>query len=524
MKRHLFAAAVIPLVSLVFMATIFGSGKIEDLPVGIVDCDNTIFSNRIISAIDASPVTRVNKKHIYSNPAQAKEALQNMEIFGYVEIPQNFADNLYKGNVPAINCYYHNTFLAVGGEIESAFVKALGEVSKGLVDDTGNLSGITPLQMESVALPTNGIFASVYNSSLNYGVFLSYPFFFIFFQIFILTFTVYIIGTDMRKEWLESAGGSIVKALAGKLLPYMLIFIAQTVLANAIFFTIGGIPLQGSLLALNICSILFMLTTMALGVAIISLIPRVSIAISIASMVGALGATASGVTFPLENMYPPFEALCSIFPVRHFIEAYRSILYNSATLAFRWQYYAAMVATIAVSVTTVPLLKKAILKDKGKPLPIMWGIALVMLGGTVGYGILYGLLYHPNIVTEVPVAILDNSRTSTSREYLRNLDATSQIHIIAECTDIPHATTLMKSGKVKGIIILPSNFSSLIAQGLESQFIVYETTTERGSRNHAGPEQFPEGECGKEPSAKPSANCCTNPFLQYKYHCNLQPQ
>jgi ABC-2 type transport system permease protein len=194
-------------------------------------------------------------------------------------------------------------------------------------------------------------------------------------------------------------------------------------------------------------------------------------------MIGALGATASGVTFPLENMYPPFEALCSIFPVRHFIEAYRSILYNSATPAFRWQYYAAMLATIAVSVTTVPLLKKAILKDKGKPLPIMWGIALVMLGGTVGYGILYGLLYHPNIVTEVPVAILDNSRTSTSREYLMNLDATSQIKIAAECTDILQATNMMKSGKVKGIIILPENFSALIAHGLESQFIVYETTT-----------------------------------------------
>ena len=476
-KRHLIAAAVIPLVSLLFMATIFGSGKIEDLPVGIVDCDNTLFSSRIISAIDASPVTRVNKKHIYSNPAQAKEALQNMEIFGYVEIPQNFADNLYKGNVPAINCCYHNTLLAVGGEIESAFVKALGEVSKGLVDDTGNLSGITPMQMESVALPTNGIFASTYNSSLNYGTFLSYPFFFIFFQIFILTFTVYIIGTDMRKEWLESAGGSIVKALAGKLLPYAAIFITQTLLANAVFFTIGGIPLQGSLLALNICSILFILTTMAVGVSIISIIPKVSVAISIASMIGALGATASGVTFPLENMYPPFGALCSIFPVRHFVEAYRSILYNGAPMAFRWQHYAAMLAAMALSFATVPLLKRAILKDKGNPLPIMWGIALVMVGGTVGYGILYGLLYHPNTVTEVPVAVMDNSRSSTSREYLMNLDATSQIKIAAECTDILQATNMMKSGKVKGIIILPKNFSALIAQGLESQFIVYETTT-----------------------------------------------
>lgn len=476
-KRHLFAAVVIPFVSLVFMATIFGTGKIENLPVGIVDCDNTIFSQRIISAIDASPITRVEEKHIYSNPAQAKEALQNMEIFGYVEIPQNFTDDLYNGKSSTINCWYHNTLLAVGGEIESAFVKSLGEVSKGLIAQTGNLSGTTHLQMESIALPTNGIFASTYNSSLNYGIFLSYPFFFIFFQIFILTFTVYIIGTDLNREWLESAGGSIVKALAGKLLPYTLIFIVQTILANTVFFSIGGIPLQGSILSIHASSILFILTTMALGIAIISLIPKISIAISIASMIGALGATASGVTFPLENMYPPFEELCSIFPVRHFVEANRSILYNDATLAFRWQYYAAMLAAIAVAAATVPLLKRAILRDKGKPLPLMWGVALVMLGGTVGYGVLYGLLYHPNIVTEVPVAVIDNSRTFASREYLRNIDATSEIRIAAECTDIPHAATLMKSGKAKGIIILPAEFSTLIAQGVESQFVVYETTT-----------------------------------------------
>ncbi|MBE6224254.1 MAG: ABC transporter permease [Bacteroidales bacterium] len=476
-RRGTVAAIVIPLFSLIFMATIFGSGKIEDLPAGVVDCDNTTFSREIISSVDASPIIRIDKNHIYSNPAEAKKALQNMEIFGYLEIPQNFSSKLNGGDTPTITCYYHNTLLAVGGEMESAFVKGLGEVSRKLIAERGNSSGITPLQMESIALPTNGIFASTYNSSLNYGIFLSYPFFFIFFQIFILTFTVYIIGTDITKEWLAASDGNIIKALAGKLLPYTIIFTVQAIVANAVFFTIGGIPGQSNTIPLLLSSILFILTTVALGTAIISIIPKVSVAISIASMIGALGATASGVTFPLESMYPPFEMLCSLFPIRHFIEANRSILYNDAPFVFKWQYYAAMLLTIAVAAATIPLLKKAIIKEKGKPIPTMWGVALVMLGGTIGYGVLYGLLYHPNIVTEIPVAVIDNSRTYTSREYLRSLNATQQINIAAECTDLQQATSLMRSAKAKGIVIIPPDFSTLVAMGIESPFIVYETTT-----------------------------------------------
>ena len=86
--------------------------------------------------------------------------------------------------------------------MHGALAKALGEVSVSLVNRYGNYSGISQLQMEAIAFPTNGIFTSTYNSTLNYRTFLAYPFFFVFFQIFILVFTVYAIGTDMNREWL----------------------------------------------------------------------------------------------------------------------------------------------------------------------------------------------------------------------------------------------------------------------------------------------------------------------------------
>ena len=475
-NRRLIAAVVIPLFSIFFMATIFGNGEIENLPIGVADCSNTPLSHKIIRTVHSSPTVNIHKKHIYTNPAEAKKALQKMQIYGYFVIPENFSQQLENGETPTITYCFNYALLAAGGEIQGAFVKTLSEISISLAEEYGAAAGVPQFKTNAITLPTNGLYASTYNPSLNYSTFLSYPFFFVFFQIFILVFTVYIIGTDANTGWINSAGGSISKALAIKLTPYTLIFLAETLLANFIFFTVAGIPLQGSLLAMNIASILLVLSTIALGVAIISLIPKISIAISIASMIGALGATASGITFPLENMYPIFHHTFSVFPIRHFVLAMQAALYNNSSLAYSWENYAAMSATLLLVPATANLLKSGIIKGRTAPLPIMWGVSLVILGGSIGYGFLYGLIYHPNIITDVPVAVIDNSNSATSRKFIMELDATQGIEITASCPDIPHAAHLMKAGKIKGIIMIPHNFTEKILEGEQAYFTVWQST------------------------------------------------
>ena len=484
-KRILLAAVAVPLFALLFMATIFGYGTIENLPVGIVDNSASPYSRQIILTAQASPTLQISPQHIFSNESQAKEALLKMEIYGYLVIPSNFSSSLMEGNTPTITGVYHNVMLAAGGEVKAAFVKVIGDFSTSLIASQGDLAGISPIEVETIAMPTNGIFSSTYNTSLNYGTFLAYPFFFVFFQIFILTFTVYVIGTDLGSQWIPTTQeGSplhnvrkLYRNLVGKLLPYICIFLVQTLLANWIFFSVAHTPYQGSLLAIVLNSILFILATIALGVAIISIIPKVSIAISIASMIGALGATASGVTFPLENMYPAFQALCGIFPVRHFVLGYQASVYLNAPFAHTWHLYAIMLLTIPLCLCAAPLLIRALKKGPARPLPVMWGTSLVILGGTVGYCILYGLLYHPNIVTDVPIAVIDNSGTPQSREFIRNLDATQQVQASHICQGLPQAKALMQQDIVKGIISIPSSFGTNITQGVEAPFAVIQTTT-----------------------------------------------
>ena len=53
-----------------------------------------------------------------------------------------------------------------------------------------------------------------------------------------------------------------------------------------------------------------------------------------------------------------------------------------------------------------------------------YAVLLVLMGGIFVYGLLYNYMYAPNIVTDVPVAVVDNSHSELSRDFIRWLDAT----------------------------------------------------------------------------------------------------
>ena len=44
-----------------------------------------------------------------------------------------------------------------------------------------------------------------------------------------------------------------------------------------------------------------------------------------------------------------------------------------------------------------------------------YAVLLVLMGGIFVYGLLYNYMYAPNIVTDVPVAVVDNSHSELSR-------------------------------------------------------------------------------------------------------------
>ena len=320
-RRIYFAACIVlPLFSLVFMATIFGHGQMENLPVGVVDADHTSLSRSIIRMVDATPELQVTKH--YANETEARKAMQKKEIYGYLLIPSGIKSLCY---------YYHNAMLSVGGELHSPFETLLKQVSVTPIVTEAVGLGESQTNITSFLIPVSEEEMVSYNPNRNYAIYLTQPFFFVFLQVLLLLVTTYALGSESKfgtsRKWLQSAHGNMGIAVTGKLLPYTFIFIAMGVLANVVFFNWMKMPLPCSLWVMNGITMLLIMATQALALLLYAIFPVLSLIISVVSMIGSLGATLSGVTFPVTFMDTPVYWASFLFPIRHFVEVVQSLLY-----------------------------------------------------------------------------------------------------------------------------------------------------------------------------------------------------
>lgn len=360
------ACIVLPLFCIFFMSTIFGNGQMENIPVGIVDQDQTALSREVIRQVEAVPTFRVTRHYV--DAETARKATQAKEIYGYLVIPDQFEANVTGGRQATLSYYYHYALLSVGGEVRGAFETVLRTLSMSPIVAEAVAMGINQKQVTTFLVPIEAQNHPLFNPDLDYSVYLSNPFFFIFFQVIILLVTVYAVGSEIKfstgDDWLQTAGMNMVTALFGKLMPYTVIFSLMSILGNYVMFGMMNIPFSCGFWPLNLTSVLFVIATQALAVFLFSLFPAISIIISIVSMVGSLGATLSGVTFPAAAMYAPVYYTSFLFPVRHFVEINQNLLYGDYGFAYTWWNFSALFCFILVALLILPHLKRAILSHK----------------------------------------------------------------------------------------------------------------------------------------------------------------
>ena len=501
-RLYLGVCLVLPLFCLFFMATIFGSGQMENIPIGIVDQDNTATSRQIARNISAVPTFSVTRH--FTDEAAARQAVQRKEIYGYLSIPTGFEQHATTGMDATLSYYYHYALLSVGSELMAAFETALASVALSPIAMEAISLGLNQEQITTFLLPVQASMHPLYNPDLDYSVYLSQPFFYVLFQILILLMTVYAIGSEIKfntaQEWLTTARGNILTAVTGKLLPYTFIFSVIGILANYILYGVVHIPFHGSLLMMNLMTLIFIIATQALAVFIFSIFPRIAYIISIVSMIGSLGATLSGVTFPVTSMYPPVHAASYLFPVRHFTEISQSMIYFDSGFGYYWQSAAILLLFPLLALLILPRLRHWILKDtveedsapihstayspsiatiifrEWRAISTNAAILLVLIGGIFAYGLLYNLMYAPNLVRKTPVAVVDNSHSALSREYIRLLNATPQASVYALTPNYLEAKEWLKQSKVDGILYLPADFDTRVGRGEQSVFSVYAAT------------------------------------------------
>ena len=357
---YLFTALIFPLFALFFMTTIFGDGMINELPVAIVDEDDSRMSRNITRLCSAVPEIRVTQ--VLPNTAEARDALLSKEIYGYLIIPNDFEADVNANRNTSLTLCYHYAFLSVGSEVLQGFLKVLRIIAVEPLQQSVDFLGIDEATLENIASPISISAHPLYNPSLNYTAYLSFPYFWVLFQILILLNIAYSFGTDFKsgkiRECLKAGNGRFINVILGKMFPFVITFSIIAIFANVLMFNVLDFQLSSNIFSIIAVCVLFILATCSIALFLFSIYPNLPIIISFISMFGSLGATFAGVTFPVNAMYPFFEKLSYFFPIRHFVVMTDYLRYESHAFIYYWEHLLILMSFNILIVFATLLLKR----------------------------------------------------------------------------------------------------------------------------------------------------------------------
>ena len=323
---YILVVLVLPVLSVLFFASLFKEGVPTKMPIAIVDLDQTATSRKIARNIDVTPLSAVTQN--LQTETEAMSELRSGNIYGFVVIPENFQSDILASRQPVISYYYQNGFLIAGGLMQNDLTLILHTLQGGINiqkrEAMGQPEDYIMSQVQPIQLSTHQLF----NPTSNYPVYISSIVLPIMLQLFILLITVYSIGIEIKEktshEWLRLSGKSIFTALTGKLLPYTIIFFVVMMFQNFMLYKVLQVPMHTGTGWLMAGSLLFVLAYQAIGIFCIGLLPLMRHSLNLAAFYGILALTLCGFSFPIESMSPVFQYWAGGFPVRHYMHIFQS--------------------------------------------------------------------------------------------------------------------------------------------------------------------------------------------------------
>lgn len=320
---YLLGSVGVMLVSCLFYLSFFKAGLPENLPIGVVDLDNSSLSRNFCAQLDATQLGRVIK---YDDFTTARDAMQTGEITSLCVIPQGMNEDVNASRRPVFT-YYVNSLYLIGGALSYKDILTMvtltgGAVQREVLRAKGYGEGAIMGLIQPIVIDEH----KIGNATTNYGVYLNNIILPGLLALSIIFVLIYALGSELRygtsKELMQTAGGSMGAALLGKLLPYTLLYLLLGLGLDLILFGFCHYPLAGSVGNMMLLMIVFILANEAVAITLLGLLPTLRYALSVAALFTILAFSFSGFTFPVEAMPKAIQGVSVLFPLRFYYLGY----------------------------------------------------------------------------------------------------------------------------------------------------------------------------------------------------------
>lgn len=319
-----FCMIAAPLFCFVFFTSLMAEGLPTDMPLGLVDNDNTTTSRSLARNLDAFEMTSIKEQ--YANVTEAREAVQRGDIYGFYYIPKGTTRKAQRQELPVVSFYTNYSYL-VAGSLLYRDMRTMSELASGAASRTVLYAkGATERQAMAFLQPIVIDSHAINNPWLNYNVYLSNVILPGLLMLFIFMVTVFSIGTEVKHntvhDWLIMARGSMFHALAGKLLPQTLIFFLIGIAFAIGLYGVLHFPCHCGVPTMLLVMFLGIIGAQGLGVFMFAMLPTLRMSLSFASLWGVISFSICGMSYPVMAMHPTLQGLSYLFPLRHYFLLY----------------------------------------------------------------------------------------------------------------------------------------------------------------------------------------------------------
>jgi len=307
----------------IFYLSFLKDGVPSDVPIAVVDLDNSSTSREFCRQLDA---TQLGKVVHYDDFAPARADLQGGRVTSVCVIPEGFNRDIQAQRQPTFS-FYINGLYFLGGSLAWKDILTMVNLTSGAVQrEVLRMKGVPESQIMGLLRPVDIDIHQIGNPTMNYGAYLANMMIPGMLQMVIVILMIYSLGTELKygtsRHLLQTVEGDIYAAVSGKAALYTLLFTLIGWSIEAILYKWMHIPLAGRLGQMMLACFLLVLACEAVAVFIIGCVPVCRFALSIGALYSVLGLSLTGFTLPVEAMPAGLRGLTMMYPLRYYYEMY----------------------------------------------------------------------------------------------------------------------------------------------------------------------------------------------------------
>ncbi len=336
-----------PLLYGILFGFVYRQAKVVNLPVAVVDMDQSELSDKIIDALNDNE--NIDIKDVFSSTANLKEEHLKKDYVAVIRIPEHFQNQINQARHPELLIELNMSNILNANFASKSIQRVLGTLNAGIEIEALKKKGLNPEIAKNKFESFKISYHKLYNPNSNYLYFMLPALLGAIMQQVIFLAMALVFSRDFEDGYwkkLTSFSKNPFYLIFIKLIPYLIL--------SAIVWTIVGIIYNYFEIAFNVFNfpmlwivILLTLAAMFIGMLFSLLIPSQLKATEFLMVISTPAFILSGFTWPLSAMPKWIKFISNAIPLTHFLQAFKKIaIYGGSFGAINSQMKALLIIII----------------------------------------------------------------------------------------------------------------------------------------------------------------------------------